>query len=271
MINFSKEDKEITGMGYLKTKIRNILIGIIALAIVSYIAGNLLDFEFFKIFSEFPKAMSRFVELYLPPNFSELDTLLEGLWVTFILSVSAGIVGSLLAYLAALYMSKKTNGNKMVRTGVRFVATFIRNVPTSIWAIILLLSFWFGEFLAFLVMTLGTFGFNARVFADTFDEANADTIEALDSVGANMTEIIAQAIMPETWPQILSWTLYAIETNIRESTVVGMLAGGGIGHTIEIFRSFRRFDELTAAVIFITILVLLFDKMSVFIREKLEV
>ncbi|MDY6065472.1 MAG: ABC transporter permease subunit [Finegoldia sp.] len=270
-MDLHKNNEKITGMEFFKKKRRLALIGIMAIFFISYLAAKMIDFQFFVIFTKFSQAVSRFVQLYLPPNFEEISVLLEGIWVTFILSVSSGMVGSLLAYLAALLMSKKTSSSAIVRTVVRFFATLVRNIPSSIWAIILLLSLWFGEFLAFIVMTLGTFGFNARVFADVFDEASTDSIEALEAVGADRQETIVQSVFPDTWPEIVSWTLYAIETNIRDSTIVGMLAGGGIGQTIEIFRSFRRFDELTAAVILITILVFIFDRLSVFIREKLEV
>ncbi|MDO5028220.1 MAG: ABC transporter permease subunit [Bacillota bacterium] len=240
------------------------------LILTAWLSSNLIDFDFLLIFEKFSKAASRFVSLYLPANFKNLADLLEGVWVTFILAVASGIVGSFFAYLTALSMSTKTSKNLLAKNLLRFLSTLIRNIPTTIWAIVLLISFWYGEFLAFLVMTLGTFGFNARVFADVFDEASSQSIEALNAVGANRFQVICQSVFPESWPSIISWTLYAIETNIRDSVVVGMLAGGGIGHLIDMHRNFRRFDQLTAAVILVVLLVLAFDKLSVFIREKLQ-
>lgn len=246
------------------------LIFVLFIVALTKISSNLLEFNFYIIFENFQNATSRFVRLYFPANFESLQKLLEGVWVSFILAVSSGMVGSLLASIAALFMSKKTFKNKIVRSVIRIISTFIRNIPSTIWAIILLISFWYGEFLGFLVMTLGTFGFNARVFSDIFDEADSNSIEALNSVGANNISIIGQSIIPNAWPSIVSWTLYAIETNIRDSVIIGMLAGGGIGQLIDIYRNFRRFDELTSAVILIVALVLIFDRLSIVLREKLQ-
>lgn len=245
--------------------------GFVLLAIIAAtaFAGWLIQFNFPLIFQRFSAAIGRFFQLYMPANFTEMPYLIEGIWDTFVLSVSSATIGSILAYLAALSMSKKTSKGPAGRIVLRFIVTFIRNVPTSIWAIILLMAFWFGEFLALLVMTLGTFGFNARLFSDIIDESSSTSIEALNAVGASRWQIIMQSIIPDTLPAIISWSLYAIETNIRSATIIGMLAGGGIGHLIGIYRNFRRFDELTAAVLFIVVLVLIFDRLSQYVRKRL--
>lgn len=262
--------KDLSGKDFFRNK-RLLALGLIGFFILTaWLSSWLIDFDFILIFEKFSNAASRFVSLYLPPNFKNFSTLMEGVWVTFILAVASGIVGSLLAYIMALAMSSKTSRSVVIKNIVRFISTLVRNIPSTIWAIVLLISFWYGEFLAFLVMTLATFGFNARVFADVFDEASSKSIEALEAVGASRMQVIFQSVFPESWPSIVSWTLYAIETNIRDSVVVGMLAGGGIGHLIDMHRNFRRFDELTAAVILVVILVLAFDRLSVYIREKLQ-
>lgn len=257
-------------MEFLNRKRLKFFVIVLLILFVSIVSSDILEFDFWLIFEKFKAAASRFFELYLPPNVENLNKLLQELWVSFILAVSSGVVGSLFASIAALFMSKKTSKSKAVRGIVRFISTFIRNIPSTIWAIILLISFWYGEFLAFLVMALGAFGFNARVFSDIFDESDSDSIEALNSVGASNISIIFQSIIPNAWPSMISWTLYAIETNLRDSVVIGMLAGGGIGHLIDIYRNFRRFDELTSAVILIVITVLLFDRLSIYLREKTQ-
>lgn len=254
---------------YFRTKrMRDILI-ILACATVMYLAGSLIEFDFFVIFANFNKAIVRFASLYFPPNFSEMGNLLEGIWVTILLSIASGTIGTVIAYLSALGMSKRTGKNRVLKIILRVIATFIRNVPSAIWAIILLMSFWYGEFLAFVVMALGTYGFNARLFSDMIDETNHQSIEALEATGATYWQIIFQAVFPETLPVAISWSLYAIETNIRSATIIGILAGGGIGHLIGIYKHFRRFDQLAAAVIFIVITIFAFDQLSIQIRKRI--
>lgn len=265
-----KINKPYLAKNFFKTKRIKAVLGLLFISILTVACGYLLKFDFLLIFEKMSAAMARFVKLYLPPNFKNWKDLVDGIFVTLILAVSGGLIGSFFAYIAALLMSSKTRINPIIGGIVRFFSTFMRNVPSSIWAIILLMAFWFGEFLALLVISIGTFGFNARVFADTFEESNTDSIEALNAVGASRLQIIRQSIYPESLPAVISWTLYAIETNIRDSTVIGMLTGGGIGHWIGVYRNFRRFDELTAAVLVTVVFIILFNSLTDFIRGKLN-
>jgi phosphonate transport system permease protein len=63
--------------------------------------------------------------------------------------------------------------------------------------------------------------------------------------------------------------LYAVENNIRSATIIGMLAGGGIGYLTGIYKHFRRFDELLAATIFIVAITLIADRLSVEVRKRI--
>lgn len=247
---------------------RTVLLALIIVAITNS-AIRLVEFDILSVIMNGKKAMARFFELYIPPNFKDLEKLSEAIFVTILLSISAGTIGSILAYFAALFMSKTTGRSFIMKYIIRTLVTFIRNVPSSIWAIILLMAFWFGEFLALMVMTMGTFGFTARLFSDMIDETNPHSIEALESSGASYWQIITQAVLPETLPTSISWALYSIELNIRESTLIGMLAGGGIGHLMGIFKHNRKFDQLSAAVILVVVLIIGFDQLSMYIRKRI--
>lgn len=244
-------------------------IALVIVAAVTYAASAHLEFDWIIIFTNFSNAASRFVKLYIPPNFKELGKMLEAIWMTVVLAISSASIGVILAYFSALATSKVTGKIKFLRVILRFIATFVRNVPVAVWAIVLLMAFWFGEFLALLVMTLGTYGFLARVFSDMIDETNSHSIEALEATGASYWQIVAQAVFPETMPVAISWALYAVELNIRGATIIGMLAGGGIGYLTGIYKHFRRFDELLAATIFIVITTLAADRISVAIRKRI--
>ncbi len=253
---------------FKKRLLRFLLItaGILALASVG---ARLVGFQILPIFLKLPQALTRFFKLYLPPDFSEVSKLFEQLWLTVLLAVCSATVGVILAYFSALAISKTTGKIPVLRIGIRFLATLIRNIPSAIWAITLLMAFWFGEFLAFIVMALGTYGFMTRVFSDMIDETNTNSIEALEATGASYWQIIAQAVFPETLPVAVSWALYAVESNIRSSTIIGMLAGGGVGYLIGIYKHFRKFELLFTAVIFVVITILVADQVSTQIRKRI--
>lgn len=254
---------------FFKSKRIQYMVIFLIMAVLTYFASSLIGFDFLLIFQNMSKAISRFVTLYFPPDFSELNDLIEGIWITIILSIAAGLLGTVLAYFSAIATSKATGKNKVLRIALRFLATFMRNVPASIWAIILLIAFWYGEFLALLVMTISSYALTARIFSDMIDETNRDSIEALEATGASYWQMIAQSVFPETLPVTVSWALFSIETNIRSATIIGMLAGGGIGYLIGIYKHFRHFNQLTAAVILIVLTILIFDQLSMQIRKRI--
>lgn len=250
-----------------KRKKEYLIIGLIlSMAMICMV---ILKFDMTMVISNTPKAIERFVTLYLPPKWIEINKLINAVVLTVMIAVSAGTIGSLCAYTASIAMSNQTGKITFLKHLTRTTATLIRNVPSTIWAILLLMAFWYGEFLALLVMTLGTFGFNARIYSDMIDESNSHSIEALKASGANYWQVIAQAVIPETLPTAISWTLYAIELNIRSATIIGMLAGGGIGYLIGIYKHFRRFDELLGAVILVVVLIIVFDQLSMYIRKRI--
>ncbi|MFP4457064.1 MAG: PhnE/PtxC family ABC transporter permease [Clostridia bacterium] len=263
-----KLTKEKKSNFFKKKLLRGSLILLIVL-LLAFWGAQRVGFEPLLILTNLPQALARFIYLYIPPSFAEIDELFTELVTTILLAISAASVGAVLAFFSGLAISKVTGKIKFLKVTIRLLATFIRNVPAAIWAITLLMAFWFGEFLAFIVMALSTYGFMTRLFANVIDETNSHSVEALEATGASYWQIVFQAVLPETLPVIISWALYAVETNIRSATIIGMLAGGGIGYLIGIYRHFRKFNLLFAAVIFIVITILITDQISNQVRKRI--
>ncbi len=251
------------------TRLLKVLGIVLLLTLLAALGAERIGFNVLLIFTNFVQAITRFTQLYIPPDFSEITRLIEELWLTILLAISSAAVGVVLAYFSALAISKTTGKIPVLKYGIRFLATLVRNIPAAIWAITLLMAFWFAEFLAFIVMALGTYGFMTRLFSDMIDETNSHSLEALEATGASYWQIIAQAVFPETLPVAISWALYAVETNIRSATIIGLLAGGGIGYLIGIYKHFRKFHLLFAAVILIVITILITDQISTQIRKRI--
>jgi len=118
-------------------------------------------------------------------------------------------------------------------------------------------------------MCIISYGFLTRAFADSIDETNRNAMEALQSTGASYWQIIFHAVLPETLPSLLSWSLYAAENNIRSATIVGMLAGGGIGYLIGIYKGFMKYQLLCTSILLVVIVVIATDQISTQIRKRI--
>lgn len=256
-------------MNYLKKKQHILVFTIVAVVVGTALVGNAIQFQWIDSIVNFPKGIARFIELYLPPSFTDFNSMLLQLWSTILLSVAGSFVGMVLGLFAAIAISKKTGKNKLLQLLVRFIASLTRNIPEGVWAITLLICFWFGEFLAFIVLSIISFGFLTRVYADAIDETNAACIEALEATGASYWQIIFCAVIPEVMPSLISWGLYSAENNIRSSTIIGMLTGSGIGYLISNYKHFRQFTSLFTAILLVVIVILIFDQTSNYVRRRI--
>ncbi|MEG0737267.1 MAG: phosphonate ABC transporter permease, partial [Longicatena sp.] len=81
--------------------------------------------------------------------------------------------------------------------------------------------------------------------------------------------IIVHGVIPETMPALISWSLYAAENNIRSATVVGMLAGGGIGWLMGVYKDFYQMKSLCTAIALIVLVVIITDQISTQVRKRL--
>ena len=114
-----------------------------------------------------------------------------------------------------------------------------------------------------------TFGYLTRAFSETIDEVASDVIEALKSVGASYFQIIFCGVIPSVSSQLLSWLLFFIETGVRESTLVGILTGTGIGFTFNLYYKSFRYDAAGLVILTVTVIVIGIEILSNKLRKEM--
>lgn len=158
------------------------------------------------------------------------------------------------AFFFALLGANITRVNGIVKRIVRTIAAFFRNVPDVVWAILLMFSFGQNILTGFFALFFTTFGLLTRAFIETIDEVSASCVEALTATGASYMQIIFQGVVPSAVSGLMTWILYMIETNIRSSTLIGMLTATGIGYAFDLY--YKRLEYPTASLVVLTIVVL---------------
>lgn len=196
-----------------------------------------------------------------------LPEVLPKLQETVLMSIAATTVAAVFALFLSLAGSKTTRINSLFSVFCRGIASLFRNIPLVAWAMVLMLAFNQSPLTGYLALFFGSLGFLTRAFMETIDEVGNNSIEALHATGANYTHIVFQAVLPACMPQMISWLLYMIETNIRDATLVGVLTGTGIGYSFDLY--YKRFDYHAASlvVILIVITVILIEVVSNNIRR----
>jgi phosphonate transport system permease protein len=200
-------------------------------------------------------------------SMTRLPDILHKLWETVLMSIASTSVAAVFAVMLALAGSRTTRLNGFFSVMVRGLASLFRNIPLVAWAMILMLAFSQSQLTGFLALFFGSLGFLTRAFIETIDEASIDSVEALHATGAGYFPIIFQSVLPSSMPQMISWLLFMIDTNIRDATLVGLLTGTGIGFSFDLYYKSFHFHEASLVVILIVITIILIEIFSNYLRR----
>lgn len=200
-------------------------------------------------------------------SLSKLPIIMSKMKETIFLSIAATTTASFFALLLSLLGSKTTNTNKVLSAIARVIASIFRNIPDVVWAMVLLFSFGQNAMAGYLALFFTTFGFLTRAFIETIDESSSECMEAMEATGANPFQTVSQAILPSSAPQLISWILFMIETNIRSATLIGLLTGTGIGFTFSMYYKGMNYNAASLALIFIVVSVIVIEIISNYIRR----
>ena len=240
---------------FVKRK-RTFTLAFLGVGALFLISSAVTDFSVIGGFESIPKAVAWIAKNLVPneKSWTRLPNILTKLTETALVSVAVTMCAATFAFFFSLLGTKTTKANPLIGRAVRITAAFFRNVPDVVWAILLLFSFGQNILTGFFALFFATFGILTRTFIETIDEVSAYCVEALHATGATYLQIVFQGIIPSSMPAIVSWVLYMVETNIRSSTLIGVLTGTGIGYLFDLY--YKRMDYGAASLVVISIVAL---------------
>jgi phosphonate transport system permease protein len=193
-----------------------------------------------------------------------IETIFIGMMATFF-----GILMALpISFLAARNLMSANIFTMGIYYLVRGVLNIIRSIEPLIWAVLAVIIVSLGPWAGILALTIHSVAALGKLYSEAIESIDNGPIEAVQATGANWFQIIMYAVVPQVIPPFVSFTIYRWDVNIRMSTVIGMVGGGGIGYLL--VQWIRNLDYRAAgiAVWFIAITVAILDYVSAEIRER---
>jgi len=141
----------------------------------------------------------------------------------------------------------------------RLVLNILRSIPELVWVLICILAVGIGPFAGTIALGLHTAGVLGKLYAETMEEVPLRPVEALRSLGAGPIQVLLWAIWPQARPLLSSYTVLRWETNLRASTILGLVGGGGLGQVIYNNVQLGFYPRLTTLILLIYALVLASD------------
>jgi len=194
---------------------------------------------------------SHFFSRLFPPNFSRRDLLVKGLAESLQIAVLASVLGIMLALPISLCAAR----NMMppwVSWPARAVIVMARSFHPVIVAILFVKAVGFGALAGILALTLASIGFIGKLFTEAIEEISEKQVEGVRATGATFVSVLVYGVLPQVFSRFIGFATYQLDSNLRNSTMVGIVGAGGIGGTL--FAAFQRFDYDFVCAIVLTII-----------------
>ena len=196
----------------------------------------------------------RFFSRLFPPNFSRWELLVKGLTESLEIAVLASFLGIVLALPIGLCAAR----NMMppwVTWPARALIVMARSFHPVIVAILFVKAVGFGALAGILALTVASIGFIGKLFTEAIEEISDKQVEAVRATGASFASVLAFGVLPQVFSRFIGFATYQLDSNLRNSTMVGIVGAGGIGGTL--FAAFQRFDYDYVCAILISIITLI--------------
>jgi phosphonate transport system permease protein len=207
----------------------------------------------------------RFLTGFFPPNFTQSDILpglLESLQIAFLSSLFGTALAIPVAVLAARNLMPP-----WVSWIARLIIIFCRSFHPVIVAIIAVKAVGFGALAGIIALTFASVGFVGKLLSEAIEEISLKQIEAIRATGASFMNVIAFGVVPQVMNRFIGFVAYETDSNLRNSTMVGVVGAGGIGGTL--FSAFQRFDyDFVAGIIVCIIgLVMIGEVLQIYVKR----
>jgi phosphonate ABC transporter permease subunit PhnE len=192
---------------------------------------------------------------------------------TIAIGLLATIFGTLLAipisFFAAHNIMSRLRGGTVIYYAMRTFLNIVRAVDPIIWGLLIVVWVGLGSFAGILALTVHTIAALGKLYSEEIEHIDPGPVEAVTATGANLLQVVRYAVVPQIIPPFLGYTLLRWDINMRMATIIGFVAGGGIGFfVLETIRK-GAYDQYAAALWAVAIVIIAVDYISSALRARI--
>lgn len=241
----------------------------LGLAVYLVLAISSIEVNWVRVYEGLDRGW-RFLQGFLVPDFTSRwrdigSGLVESLTMTF----TSTMLGILLSIPVGMGAARNLAPLPVYLACRGFIAVS-RSLQEIIVAILFVAMFGFGPLAGFLTLTFGTIGFMAKLLAEDIEDIDESQAEAVRATGASWWQVVNYAVQPQVMPRLIGLSLYRLDINFRESSVIGIVGAGGIGATLNTAIDRYEYDSAGAILIIIIAIVMVAEYGSSYIRRWVQ-
>jgi phosphonate transport system permease protein len=214
--------------------------GLVALLAYTIYAASILDFTWDRFVTGID-AGARFIGRMFPPDVSpdKMQLMARGLYESLEIAIIASALGILLSLPIGLLAARNLMP-AWITWPMRLLIALCRSFHQVIVAIVFVKAVGFGALAGILALTVASIGFVGKLFAEAIEEISLKQVEAIRATGASFMNVVVYGVLPQVLTRFVGFATYQVDSNLRNSTMVGIVGAGGIGGTM--FAAFQKFD-----------------------------
>jgi phosphonate ABC transporter permease subunit PhnE len=245
-------------------------IGLLALVAYVFYASSILDFTWARFLLGLGHG-AHFLARMFPPDVApdKLRILYSGMLESLQIAVLATAAGIALSMPLGLAAARNLSPAPLAWAARGLIALF-RTFHPVIVAILFVKAVGFGALAGMLALVIASLGFISKLLAEAIEEMSMKQVEAVRATGASFLAVVVMSVVPQVMPRFIGFCAYQLDSNLRNSALVGLVGGGGIGATL--FTAFQRFDYdfVLTIVIAIIAIVMIGEILSGFMRRLFQ-
>ena len=198
------------------------------------------------------------------------DKMVETLFLALMATTFAILIAVPLRLLASRNLMTETLPGTMVYYVMRTTLNLLRSIEPLIMAILFVVWVGIGPFAGVLALGIHSIASLGKLFSEQIESIDAGPVEAITSVGAKPLQVVLFGVLPQVILPFLALSFYRWDINVRMSTIIGFVGGGGIGFLLQQWINLLKYNEAGTALLAIAMVVITLDTLSANIREKIK-
>jgi phosphonate ABC transporter permease subunit PhnE len=169
----------------------------------------------------------------------------------------------------ALMVARNITRSVVLNAIGRFILVATRSVHAMIWSLFFVAVFGPGALAGTMAIAVHSIGFTGKFLSEAIEEAKPGPIEALVAAGASPLAILLKGYWPQVKPAFLSIAVFRWDINVRESAVLGLVGGGGLGMALDTALSNLYWDEAGLVLFVIFVVVMVTEIVTAWVRSRI--
>ena len=195
--------------------------------------------------------------------------LIETVAIGLMATIFSTLLAIPLSFFGAKNIMDRMPGGNVVYYFMRTIFNIGRAVDTVVWGILIIVWVGLGSFAGVIALSIHSAAALAKLYSEEIEHIDPGPVEAITASGGNTLQVIRYGVIPQIIPSFLGYTLLRWDINMRSATVVGFVAGGGIGYFVLETIRMGAYQQYAAALWAVAVVIIIVDTISSRLRENI--